>query len=108
MAQLSPTPDVLAKMVPVQNSCQVGDGCANLVSHSEAVLVAARREEGGGLMPRRPCDSFLFCRRPRASLCCLFVDAYGVHASRFVFVDTFFVDAHGVLGIMCWSCERGR
>ena len=58
---LTPTPDVHAKWVPVQNSCQVGDGRANLVSHSEAVLVAARREEGGGLMPRRPCDSFLFC-----------------------------------------------
>ena len=30
-------------------------------------------------------------------MCRFFVDSYGVHATRFVFVDTFFVDAHGVL-----------
>ena len=75
-----------------------------MVSQSEAVLVAARREEGGGLLPRLPCDSFfggLMPRRPRDSFffCLLtpqdtlvpfFVDVYGVRATRFVFVDILF------------------
>ena len=56
-----------------------------MVSQSEAVLVAARREEGGGLMPRRPCD---ICFVGRFGVT-FFVDAYGVHATRFAFVDLF-------------------
>ena len=79
----------------------VGDVRANFIGQNAAVLVAARREEGGGIVPRRPCDSSFLT--PRACLYHFLVVVYGVHATRVAFVVAFLVGANVFLRHVCLS-----
>ena len=68
VAEFAPSPDLHAEILPSKNDCEVGDRRANVVSQSEAVLVAARCGEGGSLMPRRPCGTCFVGLMPKASM----------------------------------------